>query len=359
MKIEADRPLTDEEREAIHLHFQDKTMEAGSKYMVNFGSSSVTIIFQEEAKPKAQSPTANTGDQFNLGVGYECPEFLKNRIPGPQRKFLDDGSNLEVRIKRGLHRFKQVGLVGPTGVGKTHVVYTIAAESKLPLFEVNCALQTSTYELVGKYIGLGRENWIDGVIIMWCKYGGILYLDEANMMKPDILSKCHPIMDHRGHIILTEKENEIVHRHPYGYIVLSFNPFSIEYAGTKPLNVAFRRRVSAWFHFGYLSKGPKISDFEVKAVMERAGLDDERTAYNIVKTAAELRKLYESGELPMAPSLGNLSNWATLIALDGVPVIKAANETIIDTISDDPSVKAIVRRVINSVFVAGEGTRPA
>ena len=237
---------------------------------------------------------------------------------------------------RGLYHFKQVGFVGPTGVGKTHLVYRIASECQLPLFEVNCALQTSSYELVGKFIGLGRENWVDGTIIMWCRYGGILYLEEANMMRSDVLSKCHPIMDQRGHIILTEKENEIIRRHPQGYIILSFNPYSIEYAGTKPLNVAFRRRVSAWFHFDYLSKGAKINDFEVQAVVKN-GLDDQETAYKMVRVAAELRRLYENGEIPLAPSLGNLACWAKLVSTDEVSVVEAADETIVDTISDDPS----------------------
>ncbi len=350
MKIEAERPLSKEEEEAIKKYFHSVNVDAGSKYLVNFGNSAVKITFAHEKVEEEREPSTEP-KKFDLGEGYECPPFLKERIPGPQPPFIDDGTNLEYRIMRGLYNFKQVGLVGPTGVGKTHVVYRIASECKLPLFEVNCALQTSTYELVGKYVGLGKENWVDGIIVMWCRYGGILYIDEANMMRPDVLSKCHPIMDQRGHIVLTERENETVHRHPQGYIALSFNPYSIEYAGTKPLNVAFRRRVAAWFHFDYLSKGSKISDLEVKSLTESGGLRDEETVYKMVRVAAELRKLYENGEIPLAPSLGNLVCWAKLVATDNVPVADAASETIIDTISDDPSIKAIVRRIVSSIFV--------
>lgn len=353
MKIKADRPITKEEEEAIKKHFEGVEIETDSKYLVNFGNSAVKISFvgekEEEADPvKEQEQELK---KFDIGRGYTCPPFLKDRIPGPQPAFIDDGTNLEYRVMRALFNFKQVGFVGPTGVGKTQLVYKIAAESKLPVFEVNAALQTSSYELVGKFIGLGKENWVDGSIISWCRHGGILYLDEANMMRADVLSKCHPIMDDRGHIILTERDNEIVNRHPYGYIILSFNPYSVEYAGTKPLNVAFRRRVSAWFHFDYLSKGVQISEFEVKEVMKRSGLNDESKVYNMVKAAAELRKLYEDGELPMAPSIGNLVCWSKLVAIDGVPAVQAADETIVDTISDDPSIKAVVRHVISSIFV--------
>lgn len=360
MKVKADRPLSKDEEEAIKKHFNDKRVKPGSRYMVNFGGSSVRITFEgereqkEEEKVEPQQPKRKD-NEYVLGEGYRCASFLRDRVPGPQPHFIDDGTNLEHRIRRALYHFRQVGLVGPTGVGKTHLVYKIASDARLPLFEVNCALQTSVYELIGKFIGLGRENWVDGMIVMWLRNGGILYLDEANMMKSDVLSKCHPIMDQRGHIILTEKENEVIKRHPLGYIILSFNPYSIEYAGTKPLNVAFRRRVKAWFHFDYLSKGPKISDFEVKSVMEQTDLADKEIAYKMVKVASELRRLYENGEIPLAPSLGNLVCWAQLVTLDGVTVLGAADETVVDSISDDPSIKAMVRRVINSVFVSADG----
>lgn len=354
MKIKSDRPISKEEEEAIKKHFEGSNIDAGSKYLVNFGNSTVKVTFLDEKildEKGEEKAEPNQEVKFDLSKGYQCPKFLQDRIPGPQAPYIDDGTNIEYRIKRGLYHFQQVGLVGPTGVGKTHIVYRIASECKLPLFEVNCALGTSTYELIGKYVGLGKENWVDGTIIMWCRYGGILYLDEANMMRADVLSKCHPIMDDRGSITLTEKENEIIHRHPQGYIILSFNPYSIEYAGTKPLNVAFRRRISAWFHFNYLSKGSKISDLEVKALTEKSGLKNEDTAYKMVRVAAELRTLYENGELPLAPSIGNLICWAKLIATDNDSVSAAAEETIIDTISDDPSIKAVVKRVISSVFV--------
>ncbi len=176
------------------------------------------------------------------------------------------------------------------------------------------------------------------------------------MMKPDILAKFHPVMDQRGHLVLTERENEIIARHPQGYIVLSFNPYSVEYAGTKPLNVAFRRRVSAWVRLDYLSAGPKISEREVETLKERSGLDDTKLAHRMVKAAAELRRLYELGELPLSPSLGNLISWAKLVAIDGVPVEEAANDTIVNTISDDPSITASVRRVIESALGLNEGT---
>jgi nitric oxide reductase NorQ protein len=139
-----------------------------------------------------------------------------------------------------------------------------------------------------------------------------------------------------------------VSRHPFGYLIISMNPFSSEFAGTKPLNAAFRRRMSVWINFDYLSVGDKICPDEVKLIQKRSGLDDD-TAYKIVKIGAELRRQYKSGDLPYGPSPGDLMNWATLIADSGSP-LKTAEETLIGMTSDDVEIQDMVRRVIQSVF---------
>lgn len=168
------------------------------------------------------------------------------------------------------------------------------------------------------------------------------------MMKQDIATRLNSVLDTRGHIVLTEKDNEIVHRHPYGYLVISMNPFSAEFVGTKPLNVALRRRMSVWINFDYLSVGDKISPDEVGLVAKRGGVD-EKIAEKIVKTGAELRRQYKNGDLPYSPSPGDLINWATLVS-DGCDPIEAAVETIVGTTSDDIEVQTAVKRIVESIF---------
>jgi nitric oxide reductase NorQ protein len=238
----------------------------------------------------------------------------------------------------------------------THIVYLVAKMAGLPLWEINCGLQTSVYDLFGRFVGLGRENWIDGLIVSWCRQGGILYLDEANMMKQDIATRLNPILDTRGHMVLTEKDNEIIPRHPNGYVIISMNPYSAEFAGTKPLNAAFRRRMSVWVDFDYLSVGPKISKREVSMIAERTNIPLPTTE-RMVRVAADMRKRYKNGDLPYAPSVGDVVNWATLVA-DGLTPSAAAEETIVSVTSDDPEVQGTVRRVVQMVFGAGT-ERPA
>ena len=294
--------------------------------------------------------------KYDLGQGYSFPDSLKSIVPTNVPEFMDEGENYVEKVSRALFYFKQCALIGPSGTGKTHIVYLVAKMAGLPLWEINCGLQTSVYDLFGRFVGLGKENWIDGLIVSWCRHGGILYLDEANMMKQDIATRLNPILDTRGHMVLTEKDNEIIPRHPNGYVIISMNPYSAEFAGTKPLNAAFRRRMSVWVDFDYLSVGPKISKREVQMIAERTNIPAPTTE-RMVRVAADMRKRYKNGDLPYAPSVGDIVNWATLVA-DGLTPAAAAEETIVSVTSDDPEVQGTVRRVVQMVF--GPGTeRPA
>lgn len=305
-------------------------------------SADVDSPAQVELRMKYQT------QKYDLHPGHVFPESVRSLVPRDTPEYIDKGFNYVERIVRALYHFKQCALIGPSGTGKTHVVYLVAELCGLPMWEINCGLQTSAYDLFGRYIGLGKENWIDGQIVMWCRKGGLLYLDEANMMKQDIASRLNPVLDTRGHIVLTEKDNEIVHRHPYGYLVIAMNPFSAEFVGTKPLNAALRRRMSVWINFEYLSLGDRISSDEVNLIAKRSGLDG-KMAEKIVKVGAELRRQYQNGDLPYGPSPGDLMNWGTLIA-DGCTAMEAAVETIVGTTSDDIEVQRDVKRVIESFF---------
>jgi len=280
-------------------------------------------------------------DNFNF------PSEMQDLIPKDTPPYYDKGENYVERIVRALGYFKQCACIGPSGTGKTHIIYLVAELTQLPLWEINCGLQTSAYDLFGRYIGLGKENWIDGVITSWCRYGGILYLDEANMMKQDVATKLNPILDARGHMVLNEKDNELINRHKDAYMIISMNPFSAEFTGTKPLNAAFRRRMSVWLNFDYMSVNDRIDEQEVNLLVERSGIQRDISA-NIVRVAAKLRHGYKSGDLPYGPSVGDLANWARLIA-DGSSPIDSGNETIVAMTSDDHEIQEEVRKIIKSI----------
>ncbi len=279
---------------------------------------------------------------------FHFPEEMDELIPQNTPVFLDNGENYVERIARAFAYFKQCALIGPSGTGKTHIVYMMAELAQLPLWEINCGLQTSVFDLFGRYIGLGKENWIDGLIVHWARKGGILYLDEANMMKQDIATRLNPILDARGHIVLTEKDSELIPRHPHAYMIISMNPVSSEFAGTKPLNAAMRRRMSVWLNFDYMSIGKNIDEKEVNLVDERTHIGKSLST-KMIQVAGKLREEYKAGDLPYAPSIGDIINWGMLVA-DGTTLEKAADETLISLTSDDPEVQDDVRKILRKFF---------
>jgi len=273
---------------------------------------------------------------------------MQERIPKGTPPYLDNGDRYVERIARALSFFKQCALIGPSGTGKTHIAYLVSELCQLPLWEINCGLQTSVFDLFGRYIGLGKENWIDGLITNWCRDGGILYLDEANMMKQDVSTKLNPILDARGHMILTEKDNELIHRHKHAYLIISMNPFSAEFAGTKPINAAMRRRMSVWLNFDYMSNGKHVDKKEIQLVVEKTDVKWD-VAEKIVGCGAKLREEYKNGDLPYGPSIGDLVNWALLIS-DGTSIEDSSNETIVSMTSDDLEVQDDVKKIIAKIF---------
>jgi nitric oxide reductase NorQ protein len=308
----------------------------------------ITVSMNKE-RPMSESPLY---DKYNIQRYDLHPNYsfahLADMIPKNTPEYIDSGQHYVERITRALYYFKQCALIGPSGTGKTHIVYLVAELAGLPIWEVNCGLQTSSYDLIGRFIGLGKENWIDGLLTKWLRLGGIMYLDEANMMKQDVATRLNPVLDTRGHLVLNEKDNEVIERHPYGYLIISMNPFSAEFAGTKPLNAAMRRRMAVWINFDYTSVGEKISSDEVKMLMKRAKIDED-ISYKIIKVGAELRRQYKAGDIPYGPSLGDLINWATLIHDGNTPNV-AAEETIVAVTSDNAEVQDDVRRIVETVF---------
>jgi len=308
----------------------------------------VTVSMNKE-RQMSQSPLYSKYDiqRYDLHPNYSFAH-LADMIPKNTPEYIDSGQHYVERITRALYYFKQCSLIGPSGTGKTHIVYLVAELCGLPVWEVNCGLQTSSYDLIGRFIGLGKENWVDGLLTRWLRLGGIMYLDEANMMKQDVATRLNPVLDTRGHLVLNEKDNECVERHQFGYLIISMNPYSAEFAGTKPLNAAMRRRMAVWINFDYTSVGEQISPEEVKMLMKRTRVDED-TSYKIIRVGAELRRQYKAGDLPYGPSLGDLINWATLVH-DGNTIHAAADETIVAVTSDNVEVQDDVRRIIESIF---------
>ena len=141
-------------------------------------------------------------------------------------------------------------LKGPTGTGKTRFVEHMAHLLERPLITISCHEETSSTDLIGRFIIKGAETiWMDGPLTKAVKIGAILYLDEIAEARPDVIVAIHSLTDHRKELYL-DKLGETIKAHRDFMLVASFNPGYQK--GFKELKPSTRQRFVA-LSFNYPS----------------------------------------------------------------------------------------------------------
>ncbi len=215
-------------------------------------------------------------------------------------------------------------LKGPTGTGKTRFVSYMAHQLNRRLITVSCNEETSSTDLVGRYIIKGAETiWIDGPLTQAVKQGAIIYLDEIAEARPDVIVAIHALTDHRKELYI-DKLGVTIKAHEDFLLVASYNPSYQK--GFKDLKPSTRQRFIA-LSFQY----PKASE-EVEILVNETPID-ETTAKKLVNIANKIRNLTELG-LAETVSTRLLVDAALLIH-SGLSKRTAVKAAIVEPLSDD------------------------
>ena len=232
-----------------------------------------------------------------------------------------------------------VMLKGPTGCGKTRFVEYMAWRLRRPLVTISCHDDLTASDLVGRFlIRHDGTRWEDGPLTRAVREGAICYLDEVVEARQDTVVVLHPLTDHRR-ILPIDKTGEIIEAAPGFQLVVSYNPGYQRML--KDLKPSTRQRfVALDFEFPPL-------DREV-AIVEHEGGADHATAHALVSLGSRLRGLHDRG-LAEVPSTRLLIAAARLIA-SGIPVRDACNAAIVSPLSDDASLVAAMRDLVDATF---------
>ena len=215
-------------------------------------------------------------------------------------------------------------LKGPTGTGKSRFIEFMAHKLDKKIITISCHEETSSTDLIGRYIIKGAETiWLDGPLTTAIKEGAIIYLDEIAEARPDVIVAIHSLTDHRRELFI-DKLGVTVKAHEDFTLVASFNPGYQK--GFKELKPSTRQRFVA-VSFAYPE--PKI---EVEILVNETGID-AGIANKLVNIATKVRNLTELG-LTETVSTRLLVDAAKLIH-SGLPKRLSVDVAIVEPLSDD------------------------
>lgn len=230
-------------------------------------------------------------------------------------------------------------LKGPTGSGKSRFLEYTAHKMGRRLITILCNDETSSVDLVGRYLIQGSETvWLDGPLTVGVKQGAIVYLDEVAEARPDTIVAIHSLTDHRR-MLYIDRKNEEIHAHDDFLLVASFNPGYQK--GFKELKPSTRQRfVSIAFPY-------PNPDLECKILTGETGIE-EKWAKKLIQFANMVRNKPELG-LAETISTRLLVSCAKLI-LAGLPPRLSARSAIILPLSDDSDTIESLQDCCNLLF---------
>jgi nitric oxide reductase NorQ protein len=223
-------------------------------------------------------------------------------------------------------------LKGPTGTGKSRFIEFMAHQLEKELVTVSCHEETSSTDLIGRYIIKGAETiWLDGPLTTAVKSGAILYLDEIAEARPDVIVAIHSLTDHRRELFI-DKLGVTIKAHPDFTLVASFNPGYQK--GFKELKPSTRQRFVA-VSFDYPDEKT-----EAEILIKETSIDAS-IAKKLVNIATKIRNLTELG-LTETVSTRLLVDAAKLI-VSGLPNRLSVHVAVIEPLTDDLEILAALK----------------
>lgn len=289
--------------------------------------------------------------------------FPKPSAKGKVEITEDTARALELAMARHLAGDRQViALFGPTGTGKTSLVYDLAAKHDIGVFQFDAAGATTFIDWAGT-VGARAEGgatvteWQPSAFIEAIRADGhyagqlrIILVDEINRAESAAATNFLMTVTHGIAGVYIPDARKTVPIDPAAMIVYSGNIGSA-YNATIPLDPALVNRIGAtvWLDYPDQATERKIVASRVKL----PGLTDgSNLAWKLVDAARQSRTVADRGEIPQGISTRQLIVAAEWIAAGATPM-QAAEWCWINTYSAEggnSSDRAIVRTAVEATL---------
>jgi len=211
-------------------------------------------------------------------------------------------------------------LFGPTGSGKSSLIKQLAAKLNYPVFAITGHGRLEFQDMVGHLtVEKGNMRFQYGPLALAMKYGGLLLLDEIDLLDSSTAAGLNSILD-GAPLCIAENEGEVIAPHPLFRFAATANTNGGTdetglYQGTLRQNLAFMDRF--WLsEIDYPSP-----ESEGKLLLMKAGHLPAELRTKMVEFAGEVRKLFMGDNqadftqsIEVTFSTRTLIRWADLIS---------------------------------------------
>lgn len=217
-------------------------------------------------------------------------------------------------------KFRNFGMRGCAGSGKTMSAEIMAAMLHLPHYIFTCSANTEISDFQGQIIpGLEGDSdnsqglkyrYAESPLLRAVRDGGVLEIQEPNVIvQPGVIVGLNGIMEPNGHLILPT--GEVVKRHPNTIVVITTNT---TYEGCRDMNVSLLDRLDLVFDVNT----PSATDLAERC-KRQTGFKDDTLLAEMAQIVIDIStQMNNEGIEDGTCGLRSLINWAesTMITND-------------------------------------------
>lgn len=245
----------------------------------------------------------------------------------------------------------KVLMTGPTGSGKSSLIKYVCAKMGAPFIRINMSADAESSVLFGQMTAReGSTIWVDGPITEAVRNGGVVLIDEWELMPPEISMGLQNLLEDDGYLFLKEmpgtSEEKTIIPHKNFRIICAGNTVgqgddSGGFSGTMVQNTATLDRFTTTIHLSYLE-----AKHEQAIITGKTGVK-VALAKQMIKLADLVRSAYGQRAINLTMSPRTLINWGAKAEKYGNPAY-AFRVAFYDKLRE--SDKKAVQELYNKVF---------
>lgn len=256
---------------------------------------------QVEVQPiSAEAPEAVKQELMKLVPPQTAlSTYLPRKIDGgTDLSKLEDAYHLNVAHNSGKHLATcektcrglavNVLLISDTGAGKNHLGRALAAKLEIPYLRFPFNVSVTTDTLLGRpwMPEAAKTVWMDSRFTKLVRYGipAIIFLDEVNAAPAEVTFVLHSALDDERRLIIDDNSEML----PIPAGILFVGAMNPDYAGTKPMNAAWKDRFSL------------VIPLEYETTIEKKLIGDDK----LLKLAKALRDMHRKGDGTITSPVG-------------------------------------------------------